>query len=140
MSYIARHRINASLSVSGGASQSFYTDVVNGYLEAVRYRRGTTGTTASGISTGAKIVLTAEETGAALLTIATASADAMSFYPRAAAQDVSGGVLSYASGVTPPYIPTRIPVGGERIKVKVTSGGSASTVLHAVFDLYLSGV
>jgi hypothetical protein len=140
MSFITREQLAVSVTATGGASQAFYSAVHNGHLEAVRYRRGTPTTTASGISTAAKIVLTGAETGLPLLTIATASADAMNFYPRAGAQDTSGGALGYTSAATPPSIPQLIPLGNERIKIEVTSGGAASNGgLRGVFDLFFSG-
>ncbi len=139
MGYINRVRIPLAVTTSGGASQTFYSSrlAFGGLIEALQY----TPATASGISTAANITLTAEQSG---LTIWTATATgAVTRYPRAAAQDVSGGQLGYTSAATPPPIPVRIPVGQEALKVVVSSGGTGSGGAGGVkgtLDIYLSGV
>ncbi len=121
MVYVTRHTLYATATTSGAGAQSFFTpDVINGQVEAIVYRRGSTAATTSGLSTGAKIVMTGEQTGIPVLTIATASGDAMYFYPRAYLQDTSGGVLGLTSAASPPGQPGLIPLAGERVKIVVT--------------------
>lgn len=138
--YIKRHRVNLNVSVSGGASQAFYSDLIQGggFVEAVQYNQGTV----SGISTAAHITITAERSGLTIWT-ATATGTPITRYPHAIAQDVSGGNLGYTSAATPPGVPCKIPVAQERMKVEVTSAGTivgGTNVLTGTIDLYLSGV
>lgn len=139
MVYIARHTVYATCTASGGVAHTFQTgSVISGHVEAIVYRRGSTAATTSGISTGAKIVITAAQTGLPILTIATASADSMVFYPRAFTQDASGAQLGTVAASS--VIPTLIPVGQEPIKIVVTSGGPTSNAgPRGVFDFYISG-
>ena len=138
MSYITRHRILATVTATGGATQAFFSPVVNGHLEQIVYKRGTTGTTASGISTAGHLTVQTDQSSNVMLTCT--ATESRSFYPRAALQDVSGVALSYASGVTPGYIPGLFAIGNERIKVEFSSAGAASNGgVRAVVDLYISG-
>ena len=95
--------------------------------------------TASGLSTAAGLLVTAERSGLVLLD-ATATGD-RTWYPHAQAEDSSGIGLGYTSAATPPIIPTKVPVAAERIKVQVASGGSASAGdgLKGTLHLYMSG-
>ena len=139
MTYITRHRILATVTATGGATQAFYTNVINGgYLEAIVYKRGTTGTTTSGISTAAHITVQTDQSSNVMLTCT--ATESRTFYPRFAQQNTSGEAIPYASGVTPAYIPDKFPVAQERVKVEFSSAGTASNGgVRAVIDLYLSG-
>jgi hypothetical protein len=136
VAYITRVRIEATVTATGGASQAFYTPaVISGLIEAVAYAPATT----SGISTNAHVTIT--HGGISAVTILTATATgAVMWYPRVAAQNVSATALGYTSAATPPMIPTRIPVGGERLRVEVSSAGTASNGgLRGTFDFYIAG-
>ena len=139
--YIKRHRVALDVSVSGGASQAFYSDYIQGggFVEAVQYNQGTV----SGISTAAHITITAERSGLTIWT-ATATGTPITRYPHAQAQKVSGvGLYNSTSVVDISMIPTKIPVAQERIKVEVTSAGTivgGTNVLTGTIDLYISGV
>lgn len=143
MTNIKRWRVNATYTTSGGGAQSFHTPLLSGYLEAIRYRRGipngTTGiTTTSGFSTNAHIAITGEISGINIWE-ATSTDDAP-WYPRANVVSTANVALGFSSNATPPPIPTRIPLGQERIKVTVTSGGTASNGgTRAIFDFYIEG-
>ena len=135
MAYVSRHRINATVTATGGAAQSFYSpSVLQGHIEAIRYQPAT----ASGISTAAHISITGEQSGIEVLT-ATATG-IVTWYPRAGAMNTSAVALGYSSGAAPPMVPALIPVANERLKVTFTSGGTASAGgLRGTLDLYLSG-
>lgn len=127
MTYVSRHRINATVTSTGGAAQVFYTPVINGYLEAIVYKRGTTGTTASGISTNAHFTVTAGESSNVLLSCT--ATDARAFYPRMNLESTAGATVAGFG---------RFPIAQERIKVEVTSGGTASNGgVRGVFDFYV---
>ena len=136
MSYITRHRVALLATTSGGAVQNFFTSaVLSGQVEAIKYTRAT----ASAIATGAHITITAEFSGLTILT-ATATGD-VTWYPRAGAMDTSAVALGFSSGAAPPIVPTMIPLAQERMKIALSSAGTASNGgLAATVDLYLSGV
>lgn len=137
--YIKRHRVNIEYTALNQASQAFYSPYLEngGLIRSIVYNRAA----ASALATGAKLVLTAELSSAPILTVASATADTMVFYPCAGAQNTSGAALGYTSAATPPAIPVFIPVGQERIKVEVTSGGASAAAdsAKAYLDLYISG-
>ena len=94
------------------------------------YTRGTTGTTASGISTNANITVQTDQSSNVMLT-GTAT-ESRTFSPRMNIESSLGATVAGFS---------RFPVANERIKVQFTSGGTASNGgLRAVIDLYLDGV
>ena len=137
MGFITRARIVGNVTVSGGAAQNFFTSTLNGMLESIIYQKATV----SGFSTAGHMTITAAQSGYTLLSVTTTgtSGVAVSYWPRAAQEDTSHGALSYASGVTPPFIPTQFPIAQEAIKVVMTSGGAASAGgLGFTIDFYLS--
>lgn len=137
MGYINRQRVTLTVSTSGGVSHAAYSEFIHGggFIEAIQYAPAT----ANGISTAGHITITAEYSG---LTIWTATTTGIvTVYPHAQAQDVSGDGLGYTSAATPPPIPCKIPVANERVKIEITSGGTASGgELTGYVDLYISGV
>jgi hypothetical protein len=130
MTYLRRYRINATVTATGGASQAFYTPVVNGFLHAIYYKHGTTGTTASGVSTDAHLtVQTAESSNVMLSCTATGI---RAFYPRLNIESAAGATIAGFE---------RFPVADERIKVEFSSAGTASAGgRRATVDLYIDGV
>lgn len=139
---ITRHTMNVVATTSGGASQVYFSpSILSGLIHAIDYKRGTSGTTASGVASGAKVVFTGAETGIPILTIATASGDNhMYFYPRAYAQDASGAQLGLTSAATPPGFPQFIPIANERLRMEITSGGNCSNGgLRCTVNVYIDG-
>jgi len=137
---LTRYTMNVVATTSGGASQVYYSgSVLSGLIHARDYKRGTSGTTASGVASGAKVVFTGAKTGIPILTIATASGDNhMYFYPRAFAQDASGTQLGTVGASS--VIPQFIPIAGERLRMEITSGGNCSNGgLRATVNVYLDG-
>ena len=81
MTFIKRHSVSMTVTATGGATQAFYSDMVHngGFIEAVRYVPATV----SGMSTAAKLTLTGERSGIAILAATTtASATGKDLYPR----------------------------------------------------------
>lgn len=137
---ITRYTMNVTATTSGGASQVYYSGaVLSGLVYAIDYKRGTSGTTASGVASGAKVVFTGAKTGIPILTVATASGDNhMYFYPRAYAQDASGTLVGTVGASS--VWPTLIPLANERLRMEITSGGACSNGgLHATVNIYLDG-
>ena len=139
MPYVNRRRVQLTVTTTGGTSQAFYStgQLLYGLVESLVYTRAT----ASAISTNAKIIVTGEKSGITLWT-ATATGD-VTRYPRVQAQDVSGGGLYFSTSVVAiSYQPVPIPLGDERLKVEISSGGAASggNGLKATLDLYISGI
>jgi len=140
MGYIRRHRINATVTATGGGAQTFYTEKIagGGYVESIVYQKATV----SGFSTAGHITITAEKSGAEIWNATTTgtSGVVVAYYPRARAQDTSAVALGFTSAATPPVIPVRIPVADEAIKIVASSGGTASNGgVRFTLDLYVSG-
>lgn len=129
MTYLNRHRILATVTATGGGAQAFYTPVAHGYLESVVYKRGTTATTTSGISTNANITIIADQSLNVMLTCS--ATESRTFQPR---MNIESSLGATVAGFN------RFPIANERIKVQFTSGGTASNGgTRAVIDLYLDG-
>lgn len=129
MTYLRRYRMDATVTATGGAAQSFYTPRVNGYLEAIYYKHGTTGATASGLSTAGNFTVTAEQSSNVLLNCTATGIRA--FYPRANIESSAGATIAGF---------TRFPVADERIKVTFSSAGAASAGgLRGTIDFYIDG-
>ena len=140
MSFITRHRIAATVTASGGASQAYYTSaVVNGYLVGIVVSKPLT----SGVSTGANILITDADSSQVLLNVTSTNAtnSIVSYYPRALTQTNAGALLGAATGAGAVVgIPDRLAIAEERIKVQFTSAGTASAGgLRATLDFYIEG-
>jgi len=141
--FVKRHRIDATVTVSGGASQVWYTNRLQGggYLEYITYRNGNSNS-ASGIATGAHLTITAADSSSVLLsTTATGTTgETVTYFPRGKAQSVSAELFSPASGAGAVVgWPVHIAIGAEPIKVQITSAGAASLKKFFALDFYLRG-
>lgn len=135
---VLRSRILATVTATGGATQTFFTSDLHAGAEilAIRFRRGTTATTASGFSTNAHISIAGEQSGIGILE-ATATDD-VTWYPRGYAVSTGNIPLGFSSNETSARVPVPIPVAGERIRVIVSSAGAASGGgVRGIFDFYL---
>lgn len=129
MTYLRRHQQSLLVTATGGAAWSTYTPVMNGYVEAISYRNGTTGTTASGISTDANLTLTNEHSSQVILN--DTATGIRTFYPRHSIEDVAGATVAGFD---------RFAVADERIKIQVSSAGTASAGgLRGTLTFYLDG-
>lgn len=121
--YVKRHSV--TILTTTATTGTFYTSqVLNGPVSAVRYRKGTTG-----ISTGATIALTGDRTGIAVLSAAAGSAS-WTKAPRLTVVNTTNGAITNS------YAP--IPVAQERVKVVVsnsTKSGQGGTI-----EIYEGGV
>lgn len=140
MGYLQRIRVNATVTASGGSSQTFYTSnlAYGGYLEAVVYTKAT----ASGFSTAGHLTITAANSGLELLNVTTTgtSGTAVWYFPRGKAEDTSHVQMGYTSAATPPAIPVNLPISAEPIKIVASSGGTASNGgVRFTLDFYVSG-
>jgi hypothetical protein len=110
--------IRSSVAISAGvgeATDTDYTPVLNGYLEAIQYTTTlSTGTTIL-TSTG-KIVVQGDESGITYFSLA-AGTGSWTYFPRAIAHSSSGGPI----GVSTDYNFAKFPICEERVKV-LTSG------------------
>lgn len=111
------------LTDSGGNATVYLGSKIRGTLYALIYRPGT-------LVTGADMTITAETTGAPILTKLNLGTDPSWLYPRAKpsiANDATGGLG------TVPSVP--VPLINERIKVVVAQGGNALTgTIEAIID------
>ncbi len=144
MGYISRHRVDLAVTTTGGAAQTFFSDVINGLVQQINYRPGpatANPTTANAISTAATITISGENSRFNII-VATAT-DTVTWFPRAAANTTAFGIFGGATGAGAAVgIPERIAVAGERVKVVVASAGAASAVVggrKGVVDLYIEG-
>ena len=140
MAYVRRLRVNATVTATGGAAQTFYTDQIQGgFLESIVYQKAT----ASGFSTAGNLTITAEQSGLSLLNVTATGAAGVpvAYYPRAAAQSPLAGTYSPATGAGAVVgFPEKIPLSDEAIKIVASSGGTASNGgVRFALDFYVSG-
>lgn len=117
---------NTSTSIvtdASGNATVYLGSKLRGYLVALNYRPGT-------LDTGADLTVTAETSGAPILTKVNLGTGNSWLYPRA--------LPTNANSATGPLgtVPTeRIPLVGERIKVVVAQGGNTLTgSIEAVYE------
>lgn len=145
MAFVKRVRTILTVTATGGAAQTFYSSAaLAGLVQAVRYMAGpaTAPSTAAGsISTDAHLALSAELSGVNILDCS-ATASGVTYYPRGRANNTGSGIYSPATGAGAGVgWPVEIPLGQERLKIVVSSGGAASgtTGLLGAVDLYIEG-
>lgn len=124
MSYITRHTVTATTNSDGDVT-AYTTACVNGKLLAVRYVK-------TDYADGIDVDITLESSGLALLSVDDMNAS-VTYYPRAELHDTAGVALTY-DGTEP--VPDTLPIGNERIKVIVASGGNTKT---GTFYFYVEG-
>jgi len=127
MAYLTRHVVDITVDASGDGTG--YTDVANGFVHAIRYVKDGS----NGYDNGVDFVITAEQSGAAILTTSATNASE-TFQPRAATVSIANAAALYAGGGT--AVNDRIPVAMERVKIVVAQGGNAKT---GRFHVYVGG-
>lgn len=137
MAYLKRHRVFLNVTATGGTSQSFFTPPVFGHVEALTLTRAT----ATGLTTAANVLVTAERSGQVILNV---SATNNTFYPRALAQTSAGAIRPGVSTAdTSMGFPVPIPVANERVAVQVSSGNASAVAgglsTNNFIDIYISG-
>lgn len=113
--YIESHTVTLTTDASGDCTA--YSSNVTGRILAIRYKPGT-------LDTGADLTITADATGAAIITLTNAGTSNVSYYPRVQVHGPTGAALTYDGTRTinePPF------VSNERIKIVVAQGGNALT-------------
>ena len=138
-----RHRINATVTASGGASQAWYTPRIQsgGYIESIVFQNGNTNS-ASGISTAGHITIRGGESSQLFLSVTTtgATGSVVTWFPRGAAVDASGALYSPATGAGAVLgFPQHFTLAQEPIKIEVTSAGVASAGKFFRLDIYVRG-
>lgn len=122
---ITRHSVTLTSASDGSATG--YIGPVTGYVHALRYvPHGSTP-----LDTNADVTITAEVTGAPILTITNIGTSALNLYPRAATASVANAAALYAATFP---VNDRIPVCEERIKFVVAQGADTKT---GTFYVYL---
>lgn len=122
---ITRHSVTLTSAADGSATG--YIGPVTGFIHALRYvPHGSTP-----LDTNADVTITAEVTGAAILTITNIGTSALNLYPRAATASVANAAALYAATFP---VNDRIPVCEERIKFVVAQGADTKT---GTFYVYL---
>jgi hypothetical protein len=115
-------RITITTDASGDATV-YLGSKLRGYLVALFYRPGT-------LATGADLTVTAEDSGAPILTKANLGTANSYLYPRALPTNANS--LTGPLGTVPSEL---IPLVNERIKVVVAQGGNTLTgSIEAVFE------
>jgi hypothetical protein len=118
------HKTDTAIVTDAGGNATVYLgSVLRGYLVSLIYRPGT-------ILTGADLTVTAEISGAPILTKANLGTDNSYLYPRALPTNANS--LTGPLGTVPSE---RIPLVKERIKVVVAQGGDTKTgSIEAVYE------
>ncbi len=109
--------------------------MVNGYFHGISYKPTTT--LGPNFPNGYTVTVTADVSGASLLTLATPTTVAWSYYPRVAVCSSSGGPIysgptSSGSGVAI----DRVPLVNDRVKIVIAAGGSSH---FGTFYAYVGG-
>lgn len=108
---------------SGGAATVYLGSRIRGYLVALFYRPGT-------LDTGADLTITAETSGAPILTKSNLGTGNSWLYPRALPTNANS-----ATGPLGTVPSERIPLMNERIKVVVAQGGNTLTgAIEAIYE------
>ena len=118
------HKVSAAITTDSGGNATVYLgSKIRGYLVSLFYRPGT-------IVTGADLTVTAETSGAPILTKVNLGTANSYLYPRALPTNANS--LTGPLGTVPSE---RIPLMNERIKVVVAAGGDTLTgSIEAVYE------
>jgi hypothetical protein len=118
------HKISTAIVTNAsGAATVYLGSKIRGYLVALFYRPGT-------LDTGADLTVTAETSGAPILTKVNLGTANSFLYPRALPTNANS--LTGPLGTVPSE---RIPLVNERIKVVVAGGGNTLTgSIEAVYE------
>lgn len=127
MAYLKRHVVDVTVDASGDGTG--YTEPVSGYVSAIRYVADAT----SPYDNTADFTITAEQSGAAVITTANVAASA-TYLPRAATVSTANAAALYAAGGA--AVNDLIAVAQERVKIVVAQGGNAKT---GRFYVYIEG-
>lgn len=127
MAHFTRHVVDVTTDASGDATA--YTDIADGFVQSIRYVKDGS----NPLDNGSDFTITAESSGAAILTATNVAASA-TYYPRAATVDVANAASLYAAGGEP--VEDRIPVAFERVKIVVAQGGNTKV---GRFHVYVGG-
>ena len=113
MSYVQTS--SSAITTTTGGAATVYSGVHNGLIQTITV--GCTGTTST-----ADIVVTAETSGAAILTKTNLiKSSTNTFHPRAQAHTVAAGATTSA------VVLTKVPLAQDRIKVVMAQGGNAQS-------------
>lgn len=122
---MAIRRMPVTVTVNGSGDGTAYSPAIYGSLVSITYAK-------TDYANGVTFAITAETTGETLWSEAAVNA-AATRYPRAATASTAGVASLYAGGGT--AVNTRIALGGDRVKIVVSSGGVSTTgVFHIVVD------
>ena len=124
MTYINHQEV--TIVTDGSGNGTGYTEIVNGFIQSIRYVKGN-------YSNGVDFSVTAEGSGLTIWAQNDVNASAM-VSPRVGTCDTGGTAALYAAAGSP--VGCQIPVANERISIAVSSGGNAMT---GTFHVYIGG-
>ena len=124
-------KYTVAITTAADGSATARTPVVSGYLRAIAYVPHAT----TPIDTNGDVVITANTSGLAILTITNIGTTAFSVHPRAATVGVTNAASLYAAGGA--AVNTEIPVADEAIKIVVADGADTKS---GTFFVYVDGV
>ena len=116
-------RYGVTITTDGSGDGTGYTPVCSGLIHAIRYVK-------TDYADGVDVTVTCEQSGQAVVTLTNQNASGTT-YPRAATNDVAGAASLFAATGEP--VECLIPVGEERIKLVVASGGASKTGTFHVY-------
>lgn len=119
-------RYVVTVTTDGDGNGTGYTGVAMGFVQAIRYVK-------TDYTDGVDFDVTCESSGMIVWDQDNVNAT-VTVHPRAATADILGVASLYAGSGEP--VETLIPVAGERVKIQISSGGSAHT---GTFHVYVGG-
>lgn len=112
-------RVTIALTSNASGDVTAYSPRVTGMVQRVRYVPDPS----TPLANTADLTITAEDSGAAILTITNQAQTATDYAPRMATHTTAGAAALYAAGGV--AVLDRIPVANERIKAVCAQGGNA---------------
>lgn len=123
-------RLTVPIETDGSGDAIVYSASMTGFVQRIRYVPDGT----KPLAATADFTITADQSGAAILTITDQAQAGTDYAPRMATTDTAGGVALFAAGGKP--VLDKIPLAAERIKAVIAQGGDTckGTLIYYVGD------
>jgi hypothetical protein len=140
MAYFTRHVVIMTMDTSTSGTALAYSEVVNGYVHAIRYIHSTSG----GLSTTCHLKVTGEVSGFPINEVAdfTGTGESKTYYPRVDVCNSSGDNIfsDDTSTMETRRIKDRVGLALERVKLEITTSSSTGdNTGSGIFHILVGG-